>query len=141
VKNIDEEYTDSCEWEFPECRESPPDVQALISDCTRGSPDWTTPLTDRLVRVETKLYPKGRTGRNGEPAATAGETLRFSRELWTRRLELMEHFLKAKLRWDKRKPEDGDDVLLGFALRPKLKDVLARLELLDFGLDIAGTSQ
>jgi hypothetical protein len=132
VNSVDEDYTDACAWEFPEFRESPCEVRRLVAECTRGSPDWIVPSTDRLVRVGTRLFPKARTGADGRPTASAGETLRFSRALWTRRLEAAERYLEAKLRWEKGEPEDGDEVLLGFPMRPTLGDVLARLERLDF---------
>ncbi len=135
VNNISEEYAAECEWEFPEFRESPSEIRDIIVDCTRGAPEWTTASrpSERMVRVGTHLYPKGRAGgRNwqgeGGLAATATETLLFSREMWTRRLEAMDEYLQAKLRWEELCPKDGDDIILGFPLRPTLREVLARLE-------------
>jgi hypothetical protein len=86
-----------CEWEFPEFHDSSLELQCIISDCTKGSPDWAGPLTNRLVRVDTKTYPKGRTGHKGEPQAPSRETFVRSKAIWTARLKSMDRYLEAKL--------------------------------------------
>ncbi|KAJ5442005.1 hypothetical protein N7445_005012 [Penicillium cf. griseofulvum] len=128
VNTLDEEYTDDCGWEFPEFHDSPPDIRCIIFNCTKGSPDWNEPSVDRLVRVETKIFPKGRTGREGEPRASSAETLHLSKTIWTERLKIMELYMEARRRWENGNYVNDDAILLGFPLRPGLKDVITTLE-------------
>ena len=136
VNSPAEEYTVDSEWEFPEMRRGSARIQALVKGCTQGSPEWCrqsldagpSPGPDDLVRVGTKLYPRGQAGNcSTTDTVLALETLRYSKELWIKKLAGMETFLAAKLRWARKEAADGDDVILGFPLRPALSAVLARL--------------
>ena len=109
--------------EFPQFRRTPARIQELIRQCTQGSPDWL-PSREGIIRVGSKVYPRGKTGRNGEPTGTAEEAMKAARQMWETRVQNMEDFLHAKDRWQESKALDGDEELLGFMLRPKLSDAL-----------------
>lgn len=79
INNVDEEYTDACAWEISEFRESPRAVWRLVVECTRGSPDWIVPPTDRLVRVGTRLE-----GRRLAPGRRYASLARCGRGGWRR---------------------------------------------------------
>lgn len=143
INGVEEEYTVSCEWEFPEFRCSPPGVRDLVATCTKGSPDWTSSSVARLERVGTKAYPGGRTGRHGEPEATPVETFQFSQHMWQGRLLLMDRYLEAMLRRDSGVCEADDELLLGYPQRPTLGTVVFCLERISSSLGDAnrvGTS-
>lgn len=125
--NMGEDYRFDCEWEFPESRISPPNIRQLIRECTKGAPDWAVDKDDSIVRVASSIYPRGKTGLHGEPEASGMETLLFCKGMWERRIQKMDHYLEAKLRWERGTAHATDAELLGFPFRPKLRDVLDRL--------------
>jgi hypothetical protein len=88
------------------------------------------------------IYPRGRTGRNSEPRATAEETVTFAKEMYLRRFEIMENYLMAKARCDeeqwstgfakgKSKRRSRDAKRVGIDLRPDLLVILDRLHKLE----------
>jgi hypothetical protein len=124
--------------EFPNLRQTPREVATLILDCVRGSEDLEDDRRwdDDIVVLDGVAYPQGRTGRNGEPKATALETVTFAKEMWNRKYEVMERYLAAKARWDKDKWKPGaenarDMHLVGIPLRPDLLEVCERLRKLE----------
>lgn len=124
--------------DFPNFHQTPQDVATLILDCVRGSEDLEDDRRwdDDIAVVDGVAYPKGRTGRDGEPKATALVTVTFAKEMWNRKYEVMERYLSAKARWDKDKWKPGaenprDVHLVGIPLRPDLMEVCERLRKLE----------
>jgi hypothetical protein len=116
----------------------------LIRQCLAGSEDLTgyKRENDDLVLLDGVIYPRGRTGRNGESRATAEETVTFAKEMYLRRFEMMENYLLAKARCDeeqwgtgsakgKSKRRSRDAKRVGIDLRPDLLEILNRLHKLE----------
>lgn len=115
-----------CPLEFPAFQRTPAKLQQLIRQCTAGSYEWRGPQTD-VVRRGSKFYPRGRSGVNGEATANAVEAMDAAKIMWKGKVEDLELYLEAKARWCAGNRSDADKELLGYPLRPKLRDVLATL--------------
>ncbi|PMD45738.1 hypothetical protein L207DRAFT_525084 [Hyaloscypha variabilis F] len=114
-------------WEqaFPEFRRTPEPLRALIRKCTVGAMEWKGQLP-AVVRRGNKLYPRGRTGRNGEPEGTAVETQEAARQYWREELRRAERFIEER---KLNVMVEGESSFLGFMKeRPSFKEVLAVLE-------------
>ena len=123
-----EQDRDGGHW-FPEFRQTPEALRPLISRCTAGAREWEGedgPLG--ICRVGGKVFPRGRTGRNGEPAATFEETMDAITKSWRKEMEKAEAFIEAKMRYDSKSATEEDLKLLGYLKRPKLDDVLLELD-------------
>lgn len=132
MNGMDEEYPDGseCGWEFPAFRKSPPAIQRLIQDCTKGCIFWGPLHRSGLARVGPNIYPLIRHTRKSsiiQMEATGQETLLFARDMWTDRQDDMERYLQAKDRWQAGLALRGDDDLLGFGFRPTLDYVMTAL--------------
>ncbi|KAF2761735.1 hypothetical protein EJ05DRAFT_496635 [Pseudovirgaria hyperparasitica] len=114
------------EQEFPEFWRSPNAIRKLIYDCTQGFRNSDLGRT-RIIRINDKVYPRGRSGVNGEPTGTALEAAVAAQQMWKERVAAMETFLDAKARWKRGERNRGDEQLLGFMNRPKLQEVQHRL--------------
>ncbi|KAI0412577.1 hypothetical protein F5X98DRAFT_391845 [Xylaria grammica] len=130
TNGMDEEYSEECDWEFPECRRCPRPIQTLIQQCTQGSPSWDTSRRNSLIRVGTKIYPRETTNKTKtiKTVVTGLETLEFSKEMWRSRLKAMDEYLETKERWETGKQNPGDESSLGFPLRPTLDSIQQVLE-------------
>jgi hypothetical protein len=109
--------------EFPEFRRAPPKIRRLIEQCTRGNRDGAEGRTE-VVRVGNIVFPRGRTGRRGEPLGTEDETIEAAKDMWRIRVKDMEDFLVAKTRWKEGTATEDDEKLLGFMSRPTLDEIL-----------------
>ena len=117
--------------EFPSFKLTPEPVRALIRRCTQNDPLWHAAngaATRGVVRVGSKVYPRGRTGVGGEPLGTAAEARTAAREGWRETVSDMEAFLEAWTRWKEGQAEETDEHLLGFRRRPTLREVLDELK-------------
>jgi serine/threonine protein kinase len=109
--------------EFPDFRRTPAKVRTLIAACTRGNRDGE-PDRVEIVRQGSKVYPRGRSGVNGEPLGTIAEARKAAKLMWQQRIQEMEHFLQAKKRWRDGQGREEDRDLVGYPSRPLLSEVL-----------------
>jgi hypothetical protein len=109
--------------EFPGFRRTPAKIRTLIAACTRGNRDGE-PGRVEIVRRGSNLYPRGRSGVNGEPLGTIAETRKAAKVMWQQRIQEMENFLQAKKRWRDGQEREEDRDLLGYLGRPLLSEVL-----------------
>ncbi len=115
------------EQQFPEFRRTPESLRELIRRCTAGAREWKdNPI--ELVRVGETVYPRGKTGRHGEPKATAGETLQAIKAFWQDEMLKAEKFVEARLRYDKGEAYPEDMTWLDYLQRPTLEEVAQALE-------------
>lgn len=138
VNTPDEEYNVACEWEFPTFRRTPEGMQQLILDCTDGGrPYATSGGSSGLVRLGSKVYPRGRSGQNGEPEATPEETVYHAHRVYTTELQRMDEYLEAMLRWEKGRGFNTDADCLGFPKRPRLLSVQVAVQQLAQEINVA----
>jgi hypothetical protein len=78
--------------EFPTFTKTPEVLKELILECTTGAPEHNG-IVSGLVRVGSKLFPRGRSNLVGEPTVTAEETLLASKIWWQEECRRMEAFL------------------------------------------------
>jgi hypothetical protein len=113
--------------EFPEFKRTPESLRNLIKKCTSGAREWSTgPL--QVFRKESKIYPRGKTGVDGQPTATIEETKKIIQQTWHAVVERIIGFVEAKQRYDNGDPRPEDFEFLGYLNRPKLQEVLDELE-------------
>ena len=115
-----------CSLEFPTFRRTPMELQQLIRQCTLGSYEWKDSNID-IVRRGSFCYPRGRSGVDGEATASAAEALEAAKGMWQGKMKDSKLFLEARDRWLAGINCDADAMLLGYPLRPKLRDVLVTL--------------
>jgi serine/threonine protein kinase len=117
------------EHEFPTftCR-TPYAVQEFIKKCTSGAREWTDDGPLGIFRRGGKVYPRGRTGVNGEPFATVEETQKAIKNVWEREIAKAKEFLLAREKYVEGRADAEDLKLLGYLERPTLQEVLAFLE-------------
>ncbi|KAH9204231.1 hypothetical protein DL95DRAFT_497438 [Leptodontidium sp. 2 PMI_412] len=113
--------------EFPTFIKSPPAIQDLIKSCTEGSREWTKGLLG-LTRNGSKIYPHGKSGQDGEETASLDETRVAIQAVWSNEIKKGEAFVEARMRHDKGVATAEDAQKLRYLNRPKLTEVLARLE-------------
>jgi hypothetical protein len=112
---------------FPDFVRTHTQMRKLITRCTAGAREWIDgPI--KIFRRDGKVFPLGKTGRGGEPEASAEETVEAIRGFWRGEMDKAEKFAEARMRWDAGKPEEGDREMLHYLDRPRLRDVLAELE-------------
>ena len=75
-----------------------------------------------------KVFPLGKTGRNGETEATFEETKLAIKDFWQNEMEKAEAFFGAKGRYESGEADNNDLELLDYLRRPKLAHVLHTLE-------------
>lgn len=114
--------------EFPDFRKTPLKIRTLIKQCTAGCPSWHVNGINDIIRLGSKIYPRGRTGVMGEPMATAQEAAEAASAKWQGRVHDMKHYLETKKRCRMSVMGEEERQLLGFPMRPRLTDVLAFLE-------------
>jgi hypothetical protein len=108
---------------FPEFRLTPDPLRECIRRCTSGSPEWAGRLPS-VVRSGDKLFPRGRTGRNGEPAGSSLETQESAREWWRQEINAAQRFLAARIRQRQGFASKQDDQITAFMFqRPSLENV------------------
>ena len=113
--------------ELPNYVNTPRPLRNLIDKCTRGARESEYGGLG-IVRVGSKIFPRGKTGRNGEERATVEETKVAIKETWKKEAERTEAFVRARLREQNGRREDGDAALLKYLQRPSLTEVLKTLE-------------
>jgi hypothetical protein len=117
--------------EFPAFVRSPPVIQDLVKRCTEGSREWLDgPLG--LRRNGSKIYPRGKSGLDGEPRANLDETRAAIQKVWAGELEKGEAIVGARMRHDKGIATADDMEELRYLKRPKLQEVLDELEKISF---------
>ena len=116
--------------ELPNFAKTPQKMQALIQQCTQGARE-TEYGGLGIVRVGSKIFPRGKTGRHGEERATIEQTKVAIKETWTKEVERTQAFVQARMRYDKGEEEDGDGSLLKYLQRPTLTEVLKALQEFD----------
>ncbi|KAL2869467.1 uncharacterized protein BJX67DRAFT_379021 [Aspergillus lucknowensis] len=119
----------SAALEFPHFRATPEPVRQLIRECTRGNRDGESGRVE-VVRRGWRVYPRGRSGIEGEPLGTAREAMEAARRMWQQRIAEMEEFLAARTRWQRGEGREGDVELLGYPGRPSLREVVNRLTII-----------
>ena len=112
--------------ELPNFVKTPKKLQALIEKCTLGARE-TEYGGLGIVRVGSKIFPRGKTGSNGEERATVEQTKVAIKETWTKEVERTQAFVQARMRHDKGE-EDVDVSLLKYLQRPTLTEVLKALQ-------------
>ncbi|MCJ1351316.1 MAG: hypothetical protein MMC33_001300 [Icmadophila ericetorum] len=115
---------------FPEFEHTPPILRDLIRRCTAGAREWKG-LRQPLVRVGNKIFPVGRTGRDGEEVGTWEETQEVARAWWKQEVESAERFVEARKRQKGAKKSSlkgREDVLAFMIQRPSLEKILKVLE-------------
>ena len=113
--------------ELPKYVKTPEPLRTLIDNCTRGARESEYGGLG-IVRVGSKIFPRGKTGRNGEERATVEETKVAIKETWTKEVERTQAFVQTRMRNDKGEKEDGDADLLKYLQRPNLIEVSKALE-------------
>jgi hypothetical protein len=117
------------EREFPAfTHRTPNSVQELIKRCTSGAREWTADGPLGLFRRRGKIYPRGRTGVNGEPLATMEETQQAIKNVWEREIATAKGFLLARQKHVEGRADANDMELLGYLKRPALREVVAFFE-------------
>lgn len=111
---------------FPEFEHTPPRLRDLIRKCTAGAREWKG-ARQPLVRVGNKIFPRGRTGRDGEEMGSWEETQEVARAWWKGEVESTEKFVEARKR-QRRARETGaesrEESLAFMSQRPRLEEVL-----------------
>ncbi|CAO2649319.1 Nn.00g067040.m01.CDS01 [Neocucurbitaria sp. VM-36] len=116
--------------EFPDFVRTPPQVQQLIKEMTAGSREWSGSRLG-LYRRAGVLFPRGRSGINGEPEASFEDTQRAVTEVWQHELTHAKALLRARIRNDQGHASEDDSRYLEHLTRPTLQDVLDRLKEMD----------
>ncbi|KAH6671842.1 hypothetical protein B0J14DRAFT_655702 [Halenospora varia] len=105
-----------------EFHHTPKAIRDLIEGCTRGDPEWMSQPQSAVVRQCEKLYPKGKTGIQGEPIGTVEETLAAAKSPWSLRIENMKNFVRAQIQFKKGKATEDDLCHLSYLKRPRLAE-------------------
>ena len=121
---------------FPEFRHTPPALRDLIERCTSGAREWKG-ARQPLKRVRNKIYPIGKTGENGDPAADTVKAQELARKWWKKEVDDAEAFVNAR-----REEREGKTIglqraesVLGFmSQRPSLEEVSRILDDLEASL-------
>jgi len=115
------------EQRFPEFRRTPEALRGLIKSCTAGAREWKDgPIS--IFRKGGTVYPLGKTGRNGEPKGTFGETREAIKKFWLGEMAKAEAFLEAKEEFEHGQANETQRAMLEYLDRPTLKEVLDKLE-------------
>lgn len=112
---------------FPEFHYTPPVIQELIKRCTAGAREWEDGHM-KVYRRGGKVFPLGRTGRNGEPEASFEETKRAIKSFWQNEMRKAEVFVKAREKYEVGKADETDLELLHYLRRPTLTEVLQAID-------------
>ncbi len=94
LENFREEH---CDISFPEFRKTPDMIRECIRSCTIDAAEWTGRFPS-VVKARGKLWPRGRSGENGEVFGRAEETQQAARSWWTQELKDAEKFVMARKR-------------------------------------------
>ncbi|KAJ9623931.1 hypothetical protein H2203_005377 [Taxawa tesnikishii (nom. ined.)] len=113
--------------EFPDFQDTPESVHDLIRKCTAGAREWNRGKFG-LFRVGGQVFPRGKTGLNGEPKATLDETMRAIRDTWSEEIVEIRAFVNARMRLDEGLASPKDKQYLGYLDRPTLSEVLQTLD-------------
>ncbi|KAH6714740.1 hypothetical protein BKA61DRAFT_723655 [Leptodontidium sp. MPI-SDFR-AT-0119] len=125
---LEKSYAGQREARIPDLHQNPPPaIQDLIKRCTEGSREWTEGLLG-LTRNGSKIYPRGKSGQDGEETASLDETRVAIQAVWLNEIKKGEAFVEARMRHDKGVATAEDARKLRYLNRPKLTEVLARLE-------------
>jgi hypothetical protein len=116
--------------EFSDFVRTPPTVQELIKEMTAGSREWSGRRLG-IYRRAGIIFPRGKTGRNGEPEASLEDTEEAIREVWQYEVDYAEALLQARIRHGQGIATEEDAKFLEFLLRPSLQTVFQRLKDLD----------
>ncbi|EFX00690.1 hypothetical protein CMQ_7692 [Grosmannia clavigera kw1407] len=112
---------------FPEFIRTPPALQVLIRACTQGAREWIDgPI--KIYRRGGRIFPLGKTGRNGEEEGTAEETVATIKDFWLNEMHKAEAFVAARIRYVNKEATEDDLKLLPYLRRPTLKDVWTTLD-------------
>ncbi|KAF4632136.1 hypothetical protein G7Y89_g5996 [Cudoniella acicularis] len=118
-------FDSDSEHEFPTfTHRTPESVQEFIKKCTSGAKEWTEEGPLGLFRRRGKVYPRGRTGVNGEPLATMEETKEAIKNVWEREIAKAKALLAAREKYAEGIADGNDLKLLGYLERPTLQDAL-----------------
>lgn len=128
---------EDCDLAFPEFKQTPQTIQGCIRRCTAGAAEWSGRYPC-VVKARGKLWPRGRTGENGEEAGTEREVLNVAREWWVRELRDAERFVMARKRMKVMSRGLVQDVeFLGFMkARPSLRELLDMIEMEESKLEM-----
>jgi hypothetical protein len=116
--------------QFPNFTHTPSTLRSLILACTSGARehDCAAPF---VVRVGNTLFPRGRSGQNGEPVGSAKNLVETSRMLWMKALTDAGDFWAAKMRYANSVHTEQDLDILSYLKRPTLQQVLQVLNRAD----------
>jgi hypothetical protein len=133
--NLETFREETCEQVFPEFRQSPKSIQDCIRRCTIGAPEWSGRVSS-VVKRGRWLWPRGKTGANGEPPGTGLETQQAAKQWWVEELKSAEKFLGARRRQRLgRIALDGDTAILSCMRgRPQLREVQRDLDRFESGI-------
>ncbi|KAH6671920.1 hypothetical protein B0J14DRAFT_594692 [Halenospora varia] len=120
------------ELQFPRFLRSPPALQDLILACTSGARehDRAAPF---VVRVGNALFPRGKSGVDGEPLGSARDLVEVSQKLWMKVLTDAGDFWAAKVRYLSGMHTEEDLTILPYIQRPTLERVLQVLNNIEIG--------
>lgn len=107
--------------EFPEFCRTPSRIRDLIMECVASYKDGDPGRTE-VIRVGNKVIPRF------YPNATEREVMLAAKEMWRIRVQDMSVFMEARLRWMHNDLIPGDEVILGYPMRPSLDYVLRVLK-------------
>ncbi|KFY79957.1 hypothetical protein V498_08875 [Pseudogymnoascus sp. VKM F-4517 (FW-2822)] len=118
--------------QFPRFIRSPPVLQELILACTAGARehDRAAPF---IVRVGNTLFPRGKSGVDGEPSGSARDLVEVSQKLWMKVLTDAGNFWAAKVRYSSGMHTEEDLTILSYIQRPTLEGVLQVLNSVKIG--------
>ncbi|KUJ10819.1 uncharacterized protein LY89DRAFT_689420 [Mollisia scopiformis] len=128
---------EDCDIAFPEFRQTPQRIQDYIRRCTAGAAEWSGRYPS-VVKARGKLWPRGRSGENGEEEGTEREVLEVAKEWWVRELREAERFIVVRKRMGVMSTRLAGDVgfLAFMKARPSLGELLDMIKLEEIELEM-----
>jgi len=118
--------------EYPEYRRTPQQIRRLIEECTAGEREYVrNGYETGIIRVGSKIFARPFTGDYEGGEKSEYEARKATKLWWQSIVEDMEVYLAAKARWKDGTHTNEDMEKLGFPNRPRLAEVLNRLENLE----------
>ena len=106
---------------FPKFRRTPKALQSLITECTRGSKEWTARRTP-LVRIGDQLFPYDKTGLCANEGASTFDVQYRAQQWWKTEIAEAESFMEQRM------SEYGDcSVMMDACRRPRMDKILEML--------------
>lgn len=127
--STEERYELPTPIEFPQFSRTPERLRELIRQCTCGASEWTQPeakpgIKLRLFNFVAETFEPDNTASQCSPK----EAMNAAKRLWTRRVQEMHDYMEARRRWLTNVMNEGDELYLGFCLRPSIAQILSVLE-------------